>query len=263
MVNFKKANELKSFLDQQVERFNRTDFIKNDPISIPHLFTAKEDIEISGFITALISWGRRPNIVATARKLMQQMDNSPFDFVMNAIGKEQKQLATFVYRTFQADDLLFLLEVLKYLYGKEMGLEGVVNGYYQKSHSVKEAIVGLREVLLSYAHLKRSEKHFANPDRGSAAKRINMFFRWMVRTDDKGVDFGLWRSIDPKNLMMPLDVHSGTAARKLGLLQRKQNDWRAVEELTRNLRGFDATDPVKYDFALFGLGLSSFKINEL
>ena len=245
-----------NFLNREVQRFNQKAFIVDDPISIPHQFNCKEDIEIAGFLTALISWGRRPAILKSANQLMALMGNKPHAFVMQAKGKELKKLEHFVYRTFNSSDLLFLVEALKDLYTNKGGLERVCQYYFKQSGTIKDTISGLRAELLQSPHLTRSEKHIANPAKGSAAKRINMFLRWMIRSDENGVDFGLWKSIPMSSLMIPLDVHSGKTARKLGLLSRKQNDWKAVEELTSTLRIFDPTDPVKYDYALFGMGVN-------
>ncbi|MEJ2595668.1 MAG: TIGR02757 family protein [bacterium] len=246
---------LEEFLNGKVKRYNHRGFIEGDPVSIPHRFSRKEDIEISGFLTALISWGRRDIIVRSASDLMDRMEYQPYDFVMYAGSFELKRISGFYYRTFHADDLLFILEALRNIYQKKIGLEGLAATGFQNQKMVRDAIVSLREGLLKYPHLSRSEKHLANPATGSAAKRINMFLRWMVRKDDKGVDFGLWKSIPSSALMCPLDIHSGRVARKLGLLTRKQNDWKAVEELTANLRTFDPEDPVRYDYALFGMGV--------
>ncbi len=246
---------LKEFLDEKERKYNHHDFIKGDPISIPHRFSRKEDIEISGFLTALISWGRRDLIIQSASRLMDLMDQQPYAFIMEAEPESFKRLSGFYYRTFQADDLFFLLEALRNIYQKNKGLEGLAVLGFQKQNLVRDAILSMREGLLKYPHLKRSEKHIADPATGSAAKRLNMFLRWMIRKDDNGVDFGLWNSIPSSALMCPLDLHSGSVARKLGLLTRKQNDWKAVEELTANLRKFDPDDPVRYDYALFGMGV--------
>ncbi len=242
-------------MEQRVQEYNRFSFIAEDPISIPHRFSRKEDIEIAGFLTALISWGRRPAILKSAMKLMQLMDEAPYDFITNHTGSDLKRLSGFVYRTFNSSDLLFVVEALRRLYREKGGLETVCNQAYATSGNMGTTITGLRRALLKTEHLARSEKHLAAPEKGSAAKRINMFLRWMVRRDDKGVDFGIWKAIPPSALMIPLDVHSGNTARHLGLLQRKQNDWKAVEELTAALRRFDPEDPVKYDYALFGAGI--------
>lgn len=247
---------LKSFLESKTGQYNRPEFIAPDPVSIPHRFTKKEDIEIAGFLTALISWGRRPAILKSAQNLMQLMDNAPYAFIMHHNDDDLKRLTDFVYRTFNSSDLLFLVEALRRIYLEQGGLENVCETSFRQTGTVKGLITGLREELLKSSHLPRSEKHLAAPEKGSAAKRINMFLRWMVRRDDKGVDFGIWKGIPPSELMIPLDIHSGNTARKLGLLHRKQNDWKAVEELTEKLLGFDSADPVKYDFALFGTGVN-------
>jgi len=247
--------KLKIFLDEKVAQYNQRTFISGDPVSIPHKFSIKADIEISGFLTALISWGRRDMIIQSANYLMELMDNNPFEFIINASKSDLKRLSLFYYRTFKADDLLFLIEALRIVYTEHGGLEQITRDGFDKNGKVKDSIIHIRKVLLQSPHLVRSEKHLANLEKGSAAKRINMFLRWMVRNDKNGVDFGLWKSIPPSALLCPLDVHSGRTARKLGLLLRKQNDWKAVEELTSNLRLLDPDDPVKYDYALFGIGV--------
>lgn len=246
---------VKAFLNDKVLQYNQPSFIASDPISIPHQFNKKEDIEIAGFLTALISWGRRSAIIKRANDLVELMDKAPHDFIMNATSNDLSKLTNFVYRTFNSDDLLFLINSLQDIYSNQGGLEKVAIKSFNNTGSIKGVIVGMRDALMMNPHLNRSEKHLANPDKGSAAKRINMFLRWMIRQDNKGVDFGLWKDIPQSALMCPLDIHSGRVARKLNLLSRKQNDWKAVEELTNNLRRFDTEDPVKYDFALFGLGV--------
>ncbi len=246
---------LKEILDSRVEKYNQPGFIVSDPVSIPHGFSGRHDIEISGFLTALISWGNRKAILKSASALFRLMDNEPANFICSGSVHEFKRLEKFVYRTFNGDDLLFIVYALRDVYENWGGLEPVAVKYYEKENKIKDVVVGLRTELLKTDHLVRSEKHLANPLKGSAAKRINMFLRWMVRVDDKGVDFGLWRKIPPAALRCPLDVHSGSVARKLGLLTRRQNDWKAVEELTSGLRQYDCDDPVKYDFALFGMGI--------
>lgn len=246
---------LKKHLDQKVEFYNNHSFIHSDPISIPHQFSKKDDVEISAFLTSIISWGRREHIIKSANALMRLMDNSPHNFIMSAEKEQIKSLESFYYRTFQRDDILFLFYALRDFYRNQGGLESIANKGYSQSGSIKGVIGSIKMALLKTPHLKRSEKHLGNPESGSAAKRINMFLRWMIRQDNKGVDFGIWKSIPKNVLMCPLDVHSGKVARKLGLLNRKQNDWKAVEELTKRLRIFDNEDPVKYDFALFGIGV--------
>jgi|TARA_B100001964_G_C14051817_1_gene517371 uncharacterized protein (TIGR02757 family) len=249
------AVNIRTLLDKKVAQYNNPEFIENDPVSIPHMFTGKEDIEISGFLTAILSWGRRTAIIKSAKQLMMLMDNSPYNFLTKSSEQEFKRFGSFVYRTFNSDDCLFLITALRNIYLHNDGLETIVNKAFNNNNSVLDVIVDLRNAILQTHHLVRSEKHLANPQTGSAAKRINMYLRWMVREDNHGVDFGIWKEIPQSHLMCPLDVHSGNVARKLGLLIRKQNDWKAVEELTRQLRTFDSNDPVKYDFALFGMGV--------
>lgn len=244
---------LKEFLEQKYREYNCERFIESDPISIPHLFSKKEDIEISAFLSATIAWGQRPTIIRNAQKLMSMMDKNPYDFILNGSAREFKKLDSFVHRTFNATDCHYFIRALSEIYQSHGGLEKVFTDGFYIDLTVKTAIVHFRKIFLSFDPLERTTKHVANPLAGSSAKRINMFLRWMVRKP--GVDFGLWTSIPTSALMMPIDVHSGNVARMLGLLQRKQNDWMAVEELTQQLCIFDPTDPVKYDFALFGLGI--------
>lgn len=251
----KSAMNIKRYLDQKAKFYNNPSFIYSDPVSIPHRFTRKEDIEISAFLTAILSWGRREQIIKNASELINLMGNSPYRFICRSGKSELEKLEPFYYRTFNGDDLLFLIYAIREVYTNKGGLENIANNSFDQSGSIKTVIMSIRNALLQTPHLKRSEKHLANPDSGSAAKRINMFLRWMIRQDNQGVDFGIWKSIPQSKLMCPLDVHSGNAARKLGILVRKQNDWKAVEELTDNLKIFDDKDPVKYDFALFGVGV--------
>ncbi|MGE4289706.1 MAG: TIGR02757 family protein [Salinivirgaceae bacterium] len=248
--------ELKVFLEGKVNQYNTLDFITLDPVAIPHAFTRKEDIEIAGLLTASIAWGNRKAILKSARQLMAWMDNEPYDFVMHASPNEWSTIGRFIYRTFNGTDARFFLDALKNIYTKHGGLEAVFTRGYQQDSTIKSALQYFRQVFLSVPHQIRSEKHVASPAKGSSAKRLNMYLRWMVRHDAQGVDFGLWKHIPASALMIPLDVHSGTQARNLGLLLRKQNDWKAVEALTETLRGFDPADPVKYDFALFGMGVN-------
>jgi len=248
--------ELKALLDAKADLYNRPEFIPSDPISIPHSFSRREDIEISGFLVATIAWGQRTTIVKNGFRLMEMMDHAPFDFVMNANSKELRRISGFVHRTFNADDCLFFIESLRNIYLNGKGLEQAFSEGLKKDDSdVFNALVTFRNIFLEAPHLSRSVKHIANPAAGSTAKRINMFLRWMVRNDHHGVDFGLWKSVSPSLLCCPLDVHVGNVARSIGLLDRKQNDWRAVEELTGHLRKFDPVDPIRYDFALFGMGV--------
>lgn len=247
-------NELKEFLDDKVILYNNPKFIASDPIQIPHLFSKKEDIEIAAFLAATISWGNRTMIIRNATKMMDLFDNAPFDFVMNHQETDLASLDGFVHRTFNAIDLQQYVRSLKHIYTHHKGLENVllVN---EKETNYKNAIHHLKDVFFEIDHHQRTQKHISDPLKNSAAKRINMFLRWMVRDDNKGVDFGLWKTHKPANLSCPLDVHSGNVARKLKLLLRKQNDWKALSELDNSLRKLDKNDPVKYDFALFGLGV--------
>lgn len=249
-----KRTELKEFLDEKVEFYNRPFFIEEDPVSIPHLFTGKEDIEIAGFLAATIAWGNRKMILRNAGRMMEILDNSPFDFIINSEMSDLERVGCFVHRTFNASDLVYFLKALKHIYKTKGGLEALfqTNG---SSTSLQHAIHELYTIFFELPHEKRTERHVSDPFKGSAAKKINMFLRWMVRKDNRGVDFGIWEKISPSKLYIPLDIHSGNTARKLGLLARRANDWKAVEELTGILREFDPDDPVKYDFALFGLGV--------
>ena len=250
-----KNDELKDFLDKKVDQYNRPEFIIQDPVSIPHQFTRKEDIEIAGFLTATISWGTRMSIVHNASRLMQLMDYEPYQFVTECGQDDLATFHRFVHRTFNGDDCIFFITSLKNIYLHYGGLEKVFNEKITKGHSTKEAILYFRKIFFDLPHPLHVEKHVADPSKNASAKRINMFLRWMIRHDKGGVDFGLWKKIPPSELFCPLDIHSGNVSRKLGLLRRKANDWKSVEELTDRLRTFDPVDPVKYDFALFGLGI--------
>jgi len=249
------SSELYEFLEEKYNYYNRPDFIQNDPISIPRRFGLKEDIEIAGFLAATISWGNRRTIIKNALDLMQRMDNAPFQFITQSGEKDLMAFKSFVHRTFNADDCIYFLNSLRNIYCNHNGLDSVFSHGLLKEGSLKGSIIYFRTIFFELPHLTRTQKHIANPDKNASAKRINMFLRWMVRKDDRGVDLGIWPAIDQSKLFCPLDVHSGNQSRRLGLLYRKQNDWKAVEELTASLRRFDPLDPVKYDFALFGSGL--------
>jgi uncharacterized protein (TIGR02757 family) len=244
--------EIYNLLEEKYYQFNQLEFIVSDPISIPHLFDRKEDIEIAGFLVATIAWGQRKSIINNGKKMVELMDLAPYDFIMNHSENDLKRLNKFVHRTFNSTDLIFFTQSLRNIYIKHGGLENVFAFY---SSDMKKSIHHFKKVFFEIEHPKRTEKHVADPLKKSSAKRINMYLRWMCRKDKQGLDFGIWNAIEPKYLMCPLDVHSGNVARKLGLLNRKQNDWQAVEELTNQLRIFDKNDPVKYDFSLFGLGV--------
>ncbi len=245
---------LKEFLDLKADHYEHPRFIAEDPIQIPHRFSTKEDIEISGFLAATIAWGNRKTIIRNALRITELMDEAPYEFVMQFRESDLSRFEGFVHRTFNATDLKFFLRSLRHIYEDHHGLEGVFTQTAQHGH-VQAAISEFRKCFFSLPHPDRTRKHVSDPGRGSSAKRINMFLRWMVRSPEKGVDFGLWQNIPTSALSCPLDVHTGNVARSLGLLQRKQNDAKALQELDSNLRALDAKDPVKYDFALFGLGV--------
>lgn len=247
--------EIKQFLDNRVSQYNSSEFIDSDPIQIPHLFSRKEDIEISAFLTATIAWGQRKSIINNANKLMEWMDNSPYEFLIDADNSDWKRISNFVHRTFNGNDCLFFLESLKNIYLHQGGLEPVFTKGYRIENTVHGALTYFRQIFLSLPHDQHVTKHISDVAANSSAKRLNMFLRWMVRSDVSEVDFGLWKDIPMSALMLPLDVHTGNTARGLGLLLRTQNDWKAVEEISSVLRTFDATDPIKYDFALFGIGV--------
>lgn len=246
--------ELKSFLEEKVACYNNPKFIESDPIQIPHLYSLKEDIEISGFIAATIAWGNRKMIIKNAHKMMELMGNSPYDFVMSHNENDLERLDSFVHRTFNGQDFKSFIKGLQNIYKNHNGLEFVFSED-QEEESLQKSISEFKKLFFEIPHQYRTQKHISDPMNGSAAKRINMYLRWMVRQDDKGVDLGIWKNINPARLSCPLDVHSGNVARKLGLLERKQNDAKALFELDTNLRLLDPRDPVKYDFALFGLGI--------
>ena len=247
--------EIKDLLDEKYFQFNNTSFIETDPISIPHQFTKKEDIEIAGFLIATIAWGQRISIINNGNKLMRLMNHEPYEFIMNFSKKDALRFENFVHRTFNSTDCIFFLNSLKNIYTKHKGLEYAFSvNISEDENNIKNAITNFRKLFLCIPHQSRSDKHISNPSAKSSAKRLCMYLRWMVRKDKHGVDFGIWQSIKPSQLCLPLDIHTGNVSRKLGLLTRTQNDWQAVEEITSVLREFDKTDPIKYDFSLFGLG---------
>lgn len=259
MINIK-HKEIKDFLNESYFKYNNKSFIENDPICIPHQFSKKEDVEIAGFLAATIAWGNRKSIINNGNKLMELMGHDPHSFVIHHSKKDLKPFEKFVHRTFNGKDCIFFIESLKNIYKNHNGLENTFSLMTEEKNNfqLKNRIVNFRTLFLETAHLPRSEKHISNPMAKSSAKRLCMFLRWMVRKDNKGVDFGLWKSFKTSELCLPLDVHTGNVSRALGLLSRKQNDWQSVEEITTVLRSFDSKDPVKYDFALFGLGVDGF-----
>lgn len=251
MANGLIKDDLKNFLDEKYQEYNNVKFIEDDPIQIPHLFTNHKDIEIAGFLTSIISWGNRKSIINNAKKMMNLLDNSPYDFIKNCKDSEIKRLE-FVHRTFNSIDFRFFLHSLKYIYTQNDSMEDVFLD--NDSNFMFDGIINFRKIFFSVNHEKRSQKHISNPLKNSCCKRINMFLRWMVR-NDQNVDFGIWKKIKKSKLSCPLDVHTGRVARKLGLINRKQNDFKSLCELDKNLRLLDKEDPVKYDFSLFGLGM--------
>ena len=253
MVDF--VENIQSFLDQKYLSFNHPAFIETDPIQVPALFTTKENIEIAGFLAATIAWGQRPTIIRNALKLIAHMNNDPIGFLLNTPEDEWAVFQDFKHRTFNGSDCIYFMKSLKNIYQNHGGLELVFTDGFRNGNTIFSAMIHFRKVFFELEHERRTEKHVSNVESGAAAKRLNMFLRWMVRSDQAGVDFGLWKQIPTSALMLPLDVHTGNVARKLGLLIRTQNDWRAVEEITAKLRKFDPEDPIKYDFALFGLGV--------
>ena len=254
-INFQ--NDLKRLLEDKYLQYNHFDFIENDPIQIPHLFSIKEDKEIAGFFAATLAWGQRKTIIKNATNLMRLMDNAPYHFVLNHTSNDLNTFSKFAHRTFNGTDCCFFVRRLSMIYKQKGGLEAAfADGITKEGDAIDVAIMHFRKVFFGSVTPNRSFKHISNPHRNSSAKRLCMFLRWMVRQDKSGCDFGIWKSIKPAQLCLPLDVHTGKVARSLGLLKRKQDDWKAVTEVTASLREFDHYDPVKYDFALFGMGVN-------
>lgn len=255
MPSFQDHLEIKTFLEEKYSLYNQPKFIDSDPIQVPHSFSAKEDIEISAILTASIAWGRRTLIIKKAQEMMSLMENCPYDFLMNANLKDIARFEKFQYRTFKGEDAVYFIRALQNIYLNHGGLQELFESAFSLRGNIYDSFLKFREVFFSLNPPLRTLKHIADVTKGTSAKRLNMFLRWMVRKDNRGVDFGVWKNIPPSALLMPLDVHTGNVSRKLELLNRKQNDWKAVLELTENLRKYDSSDPVKYDFALFGLGV--------
>ena len=248
-----KKNDLAKFLNAKLEQYNRKAFIKDDPISIPHLFSKKQDIEIAGFFAATFAWGNRTTIIQKAKELMQLMDNAPLQFCIHHSENDLKKLTGFKHRTFNATDLLYFVDFFRNHYTKHESLE---TAFTRHGKTIEEMLTGFHHYFFSLEHVpSRTMKHIATPERRSTCKRLNMFLRWMVRKDDKGVDLGIWKNISPALLICPVDLHVARVARQLGLLKKKKTDWLAAVELTEYLRTLDKDDPVKYDFALFNLGI--------
>ncbi len=249
--------QLKKLLNTKVKLYNRSSFIEDDPISIPHRYKKKQDIEIAAFWTAMLAWGRRKTIIDKANELFGRMDNAPYDFIKNHKEKDRQRFESFVHRTFQPIDALYFLEFFQNYYKKNNSLEKAFSRHLSKNDPhVGNALAGFhRDFFDSENAPRRTRKHVSTPERNSSCKRLNMFLRWMVRPNDTGVDFGLWKKIKPAQLLIPLDVHVDRIARGLGMIERKQTDWKTVLELTAFLKQLDPNDPVKYDFALFGMGV--------
>ena len=244
---------LKEFLDKKVDEYNQPFFIKGDPVCIPHLFSKKQDIEIAGFFAAIFAWGNRTTIIQKSKELMQRMEMQPHAFCLSDDENRLKTLEGFKHRTFNDTDLLYFIEFLHYHYHHHSSLE---QAFTKHGRTIEEMLKGFHQYFFSLPHVpRRTRKHIADPSRGSTCKRLNMFLRWMVRCDKSGVDFGIWKEITPSQLICPIDLHVARVARHFHLLDRKQTDWQAAVELTEYLRTLDKDDPVKYDFALFGLGV--------
>ena len=250
--------ELRDLLEHLHDKYNRPEFIEPDPISIPHSFSDKADREISGFLAATIAWGNRKAIVKSARRMMQYMDNAPADFVMNASSQDLATLQTYVHRTFNGQDFTDFVLGIRHITSHWGGIGDFFEKNYAQTQDMTRVISLFRKEFFACDHNPHCEKHLSSIDKGAACKRINMYLRWFVRHDDRGVDFGLWKTIPMSALYLPLDVHVGNMGRALGLLTRKQSDWKATEEITRSLREFNADDPVKYDYSLFGAGIDGY-----
>ncbi|MBL7745621.1 MAG: TIGR02757 family protein [Chitinophagaceae bacterium] len=245
--------ELKEFLDKKVDEYNQPSFIKNDPVSIPHLFSKKQDIEIAGFFAAIFAWGNRTTIIQKSKELVQLMDMQPYEFCMNPAKEQLKKILEFKHRTFNPTDLLYFIEFFRHHYSRYDSLE---DAFVMRGDTIEEMLTGFHHYFFSLEDIPaRTRKHISSPEKNSTCKRLNMFLRWMVRNDNKGVDFGIWNHISPSQLICPIDLHVARVARRFGLLHRKQTDWEAAWKLTKYLRTLDKHDPVKYDFALFGLGV--------
>jgi uncharacterized protein (TIGR02757 family) len=252
-----KQPSIQDFLNRKVEEFNQPSFIKDDPVSIPHLFTKQQDIEIAGLFAAVFAWGNRTTIINKSRELMQAMDMAPYQFILQHDDNALKKLLLFKHRTFNTTDLLYFIEFLKYHYSNHQSLESAfTRGMDSYDATIEKGLAGFHHYFFSLENVPaRTRKHIATPERKSTCKRLNMYLRWMVRSDDRGVDFGIWKNINPAQLICPIDLHVARVAQRFNLLPRKQIDWQAALDLTTCLRRFDAGDPVKYDFALFGLGV--------
>ena len=253
-------DELRDLLESLHDRYNNTDFIEPDPISVPHSFTSTLDREIAGFMASTIAWGNRKAIVKSAHRMMQYMDNAPGDYVLNASEAELQHLRSYVHRTFNGEDFREFVLGLRHIIKTWGSVGGFFEQSYERTGDLRVALSEFRKEFFQHDHNPHAEKHVSSIDRGAACKRLCMYLRWFVRHDQRGVDFGLWRKIPMSALYLPLDLHTGRMGRQLGLLERKQDDWKAVEEITAMLRQLCPDDPVRYDYALFGLGISGDKL---
>ena len=245
--------ELKKFLDKKLVAFNQPSFIKDDPVCIPHRFRRKQDIEIAGFFSAIFGWGNRRTIISKSLELMKLMDEAPFQFITQHEEKDLKKLLTFCHRTFNSTDLLYFIQFFRQHYLKNKSLE---QAFTRSGGDMESMLTGFHHYFFSLEHVpERTRKHVASPEKNSSCKRLNMYLRWMVRKDEQGVDFGIWKNISPADLICPIDLHVERVAKKLGLLEGKTTGWKAAKMLTERLAELDPNDPVKYDLALFGLGV--------
>ena len=251
-------DELREMLEHLHDKYNRVEFIEPDPISIPHSFTDRDDREVAGFLAAAIAWGNRKAIVKSARRMMQYMDNAPADFVRNASERELAHLQSYVHRTFNGQDFTDFVLCMRHIMERHGGIGHFFESRYEATQDMAQVLSDFRREFFGCDHSVHCEKHISSIDKGAACKRLNMYLRWFVRYDERGVDFGLWRKIPMSALYLPLDIHTGNMGRALGLLSRKQNDWKATAEITAALREFDPEDPIRYDYSLFGAGIDGF-----
>lgn len=250
--------QMRDTLEYLHDKYNRPEFIEADPISVPHSFSDLRDKEIAGFLAATIAWGNRKAIVRSARRMVEYMDSAPYDFVVNASESDLARLSTYVHRTFNGNDFIAFVRAMQRICHRYGSMGEMFQSMYERHGSVEGLLSEARREFFACDHDTHCEKHFSSIDKGAACKRLNMYLRWFVRSDDRGVDFGAWSRIPASALYLPLDVHTGNMGRELGLLSRRQNDWRATAEITESLRRFSAADPVRYDFSLFGAGIDGF-----
>ncbi len=246
---------IKEFLEEKAYFYNRPEFIDADPVQVPHLFNDSNDIEIAAFVTSILAWGQRKTIISKAKQFLTLMDNRPYDFICHAGKTDIRLFNSFTHRTFNGADAIYFINAIRHIIITYGSLRFFFETTFQQTNDIKLTLMQFRKTFFSLPYRMRTTRQIPDIGKGSAGKRLNLFLRWMVRRDNKGVDFGIWQKIPPSALYIPLDVHSGAVARKLGLLRRKSDDWKAVEEITAAMRSFDPSDPVRYDFALYGLGV--------